>query len=92
MSKHSAQVVSRASPFTREAGSSQLASCVCVADSAVGKQYLEGVTSNSMLLVVYHDVFLRYSGWTIRRRPYNAITDACNAVSMHAQHKVVRIH
>ena len=35
--------------------------------SAVGKQLVQGVTSNSMLLVINCDISLRYSGQTIRR-------------------------
>ena len=43
-----------------------------------------------MLIMVNCDVFLGFSGWTIRHVPYNiAILYACNAVSMCAQHKVV---
>ena len=65
-------IVLRVSPFTREEGSGQLCvtSLYCRLSSG---QAVQGVTSNSMLIVVNGNVFLRCAGRTIRRAPYNAI-------------------
>ena len=50
-------------------------------------QVVQGASSNWMLIVVNCDVFLRCSGRPFRRAPYSTILDACNAVSMCAQHE-----
>ena len=71
----------RARPFTREEESGQLRITGLCCGLGSG-QAVQGVTSNSMLLVVIRDV-------TRDGAPYNAVLYVYNVVSMHAQHEVV---